>query len=519
MDSAEKLKSHLTRGVRILPARPLYLLAILMLCAYILRLLLAINGSQFYWPDESRYWESVDVVENVIDGNLRAAVRGLVQYRMHHGFTTVGTVPALMHRLLIALVPDDNLVWFHPANNLIRDFRFLALVVAIPSVMSIGMIFLVARQAGAPDREALLAAFLMAASNAMYIYSTQLLPYDTAMLVGLIAIYFSLRFRSGRLSESLAVGFLIATMFWIYHGYVILAVTIALMYCILLSKGMRDTIRRAVGLAGGGILLYAPIILINLHFVRENIFLEVLANAASVIQGRYAEGAILPFMYFIDTEGFVALVWLAGLILAARQLWHQRSISLRSRAILWITCLGLLYILMALLSTGLHIFVMYGRVARSLVPFVVLLCAYGFSPYLEKSGLAAKLLFVGGSVVLVASNFLPAIQQEFYMQVARQILEEYEDVSFETTFVEPAGPFLFIMPEVPNARYKLTNASFYYPVTEMTDTPEGDVIIEVSHPFNFRPWQYEGMTAEMREIVNRNGVFIRLIDTMAPHEN
>ena len=100
MDSAEKLKSHLTRGVRILPARPLYLLAILMLCAYILRLLLAINGSQFYWPDESRYWESVNVVENVIDGNLRAAVRGLVQYRMHHGFTTVGTVPALMHRLL-----------------------------------------------------------------------------------------------------------------------------------------------------------------------------------------------------------------------------------------------------------------------------------------------------------------------------------------------------------------------------------------------------------------------------------
>ena len=64
----------------------------------------------------------------------------------------------------------------------------------------------------------------------------------------------------------------------------------------------------------------------------------------------------------------------------------------------------------------------------------------------------------------------------------------------------------------PRARYRLINAGFYYPITEMTELPEGEVILKVSHPFNHRPWQYEGFTSEMREIINRDGLYIWLID-------
>ena len=49
----------------------------------------------------------------------------------------------------------------------------------------------------------------------------------------------------------------------------------------------------------------------------------------------------------------------------------------------------------------------------------------------------------------------------------------------------------------------------------MTDLPEGEVILKVAHPFNYKPWQYESFTPEMREIISRDGLYIWLIDTEA----
>ena len=67
--------------------------------------------------------------------------------------------------------------------------------------------------------------------------------------------------------------------------------------------------------------------------------------------------------------------------------------------------------------------------------------------------------------------------------------------------------------ETPLARYRLINAGYYYPITEPVDHSDGKVLLEFSHPFNHRPWQYEGMTPEMREIINRYGFKIWLLDT------
>ena len=88
-------------------------------------------------------------------------------------------------------------------------------------------------------------------------------------------------------------------------------------------------------------------------------------------------------------------------------------------------------------------------------------------------------------------------------------------MSYESTLSDPAWRFGVYGDDSPRARYRLTNAGFYYPITEMTDLPEGEVILKVAHPFNYKPWQYESFTPEMREIISRDGLYIWLIDTEA----
>ena len=67
--------------------------------------------------------------------------------------------------------------------------------------------------------------------------------------------------------------------------------------------------------------------------------------------------------------------------------------------------------------------------------------------------------------------------------------------------------------ELPEARYNLVNAGVFYPITDYLDRPEGKVILEVPHYLKNRAGQYEGMSAEARDIINSNDVKMWLIDT------
>ena len=73
-----------------LSSRATQVLSILMLAAYLLRLLLIVNGGQFYFPDESRYQRrSVSVVDSLFQADFRSAIDKVLAYDKHHGFTAV----------------------------------------------------------------------------------------------------------------------------------------------------------------------------------------------------------------------------------------------------------------------------------------------------------------------------------------------------------------------------------------------------------------------------------------------
>ena len=496
--------------------RPSRLLLAMMLVGYALRLLLIVNGGQFYHPDEFRYYRAIEVTKHIFNGDYKNAVKTLLRYDFHQGIAAAKLAPALFHFFVHSLNHDDNLLWKGLWHTPPQNFWLSALIFAWPSALSIGMVYLIARQVGAGETEALLAAFLLAASNSFFLFAKHLLPYDIAILIGLTAVYFAVRPRARSLTNALWVGFLAFLAFWIYNGYVTLTIAIGFLYGLILAQDVRDMLRSTLGMVIGALLFFLPIVACNMIFLRENIILQMLIFSEIIDHGVFSEGAVFPFLYFRDTEGIIALVWLAGLGLAVRRSWRQTPSIHRRRVRLWLACLLSLYLLMALLSTGLQRFVLYGRVVRSLAPFIALACACGFAPYLLRGGRRGLALFIAGMTALALANFIPAIRQQYPLEIAWEVYQKYDDVSFETTIESPQnmfGDWWRLRPEVPTARYKLINAGFYYPIARAAARPEGEVLLEVSHPFNYKPWQYEGMTPTMREIVNRDGVKIWLIDT------
>lgn len=488
-----------------------------MLISYGLRLLLIVNGGQLYHPDELRYYRSIEATKHIFNGDIKNAIKTLLKYEFHQGIAVAKLVPALFHRFIHGLNHDDNLLWKNLWHTPPQNFRLPALIFALPSVLCIGMIYLIQRQAGADELEALLGAFLLATSQSFFFFAKHLLPYDIALLIGLIAIFFALRPRAGRVINALFVGGLAFLVFWIYNGYVTFAVSIGILYCGFLARDARDALRRAFGMLSGALLFFLPIVFFNMAVLDENVLLQMMTFSETVDHGEFSEGVVFPFLYFRDVEGALSLVWLVGMLMAAWQLRSGSPSDDRRRVCLWLACLLSLYLMMSLLSTGLGLFVVYGRVVRSLVPFIAMACAFAFAPRLLRHGHGFLMTFVVAVGALSLANFIPALSQQYPLEIAWEVYQKYDDVSFETT-IETSENTVFswwdLQPEAPDARYRLFNAANYYPITGIrSDLPDGDVLLQISHPFNLRQWQYEGMSPEMRDIVNHNGFEIWLIDT------
>ena len=507
--------SHLTIPFAPFRLRHWHVLLLILLVSFLLRLLLIANGGQLYWPDERRYWKPTTVADKLYAGDYKNVIASLLKYRTHGGMTSAGLIPAYLHRLAFEAQDNGGVSWHDYWRSRLGDYRLSAVFFAIPSVLSIGMVYLIGLKAGGNKDEALLAAFFLATSNSWFIYSRHFLSLDFSMLLGLVALYAALCLRNGGIKSAVLIGVLMFCAFWIYYSHYFFMFAIAFLYCVMLARRPLDLVTRPIGILIGALLLLGPILLFNYLNLEIDVFAEMHSLGMS-IAGDYDEGILLPFLYFGDAEGLISLVWLTGLVAVLALVRRQRP-DHRHRAILWLSCLALLYLSMSLFSSGLHILALAGRFVRPMAPFMVLVCAFAFAPVLKRLGFKISMLLLLAVCVLSAGNFLAAINQRFYLEVAKEVLNEYDSVLFGTTFLPPAKADFFVEPKRDDVPYILVNAGFYHPVTEMRDRPEGRVILEVSHPFNYRPFQYESwnLVGSAREIIRRDAVYIWLIDTQA----
>ncbi|SIO44457.1 hypothetical protein SAMN05444166_4778 [Singulisphaera sp. GP187] len=507
---------------------------ILLLLAWCPRIVLVLQGGQCYFPDETRYFLCWNVLGHLARVELGRAADVVVNSVAHCFYPVICCVPAAVQCTVVRL-SGQSIRW-----GIIREWLSVsALILSLASVACIGLTYAIARRAGGDRREGLTAALIMSCSNSMFYYARHLVPYDIAMALALLALWIGLTDRPGLIRSALA-GAVAGLAFLTYYGYWLIAVVVMTIHVLRGLPSKPAVVRR--GLAAGLGFVAPTALLILMAVARGADFLARLFSlSGTVIQGDFREGWSLPWAYLWHAEHGLLLAWVVGtpaiLLPAGRTC---RDASARARGLLWLGAAVSIYLALTAASTGVGKMVVYGRLARQVVPFLCLATACATTRVLDGRplGLAAVL----GTAALLAQaafNFGQPLALRFPVDVRRQVEATYGPVARGLTFVglrldqevpdhsgrpvgkretTPGGPD-FAEKIGHKANYLLLNAQFLYPINGLQRRPRGVTVLRIPHPAGFLPYQYEGFGPRERAILRSRQTVIELIDIPSPNKH
>lgn len=222
------------------------------------------------------------------------------------------------------------------------------------SVLCIGLLWLIARRAGADEEEAWWAAFLAAASGSLFFYARHYFPYDASLFLMLSGLWLALAERQNGWRD-LTVGALVGLGFLTYNGYW------GLGGAILVWSVIRDwpSFRRMTGRAfWGGLGLGLPVagVIMAARGVGVDLVESFRSNAGTITQGDYGMGWRVVVEYFWYAEGALAGLLGIGLLLAVIRVCRGRG---EPRLAGWLI-IGTIFLAgMLLCSDIVHAFVVY----------------------------------------------------------------------------------------------------------------------------------------------------------------
>jgi hypothetical protein len=442
--------------------------------SYGLRLWLAAGGGQGFWPDESRYDSARRAAADLLKRDWRAALSELFGHADHVLFR-LASLPAAL--------PEALAGGFHPV-----------IVSCYFSLFSVGVIYLVwaiARRAGAPEREALWGAFLAAASNSLFFYARHFLPYDMALLGMLAALWLALGNYSA--ANSLRIGCMVGLGFLTYNGYWLLGAGILTLNAALGAGGPDRLWKRAVFSVGGLALTVAVVVGIGVT-VSPGLLAEYVGFSGSVKQGDFHIGYRVIAEYLWHAEHGLALLWVAALAYAVAAALRAGNLG---RLWWWLGGIVIVFGGLVFFSDVVPRFMVYGRLTRAAVPFACLGAGLGIAQFLEARGRWRNALSCSLAALvfcLAASNFAVPLRQVFpdrFQALAARLIASQRDKGdgfYRVLFAEPlwGRPLEIGLP----------------PHVELLRSP---------NPMQFRPYQYEGYPAALRDQLNRFDVAMQVV--------
>jgi len=485
---------------------PRVLLAITVLASVALRLVLVQNGGQFFWLDESfRFHPCLQIVDALYYPNhtWTEIADVMARQHLHTGFVLVGTPATAVAK------------WATLAFHLRTVEETTAMLLSLASVAAIVLVYAIARRLDATRWEAWTAAFLMAATNCIFYYSRHLLPYDSALALGLFALWWGL-FPRWTTPRCFVLGLVGGLAYMDYFGYLTLVLAVTTV-CVLRHLRSWWIVPHVIAIGIG--FLVPPLAMqafTLVHsagmppFLRDLFALMVLAN-----QGGYEEGWRVPWAYLWLSEHGLLFVWAAGVI-AVLALARQRDSASRRRGLVWLAIAAIVYALLAVNSTVLHKSVVLGRFARQLVPFLCLATAAAVSDLAARRVVprTAWALAALAVVLQAAVNFSGPLRQWFIPEVEHEVLARYPGVAVAHD-MSVLGPE-WDQPVDHAARFVLLNTiTFPYPAKSVAPPTAGRVLLSHDHPLQFLPYQYEVYDAAGREVLQSADLSMRLIDTAA----
>lgn len=444
----------------------------ILLVSLLLRWGLVIRGGQYYFSDEHRYEVSQQVVGLVLQGQFVESLSRLFTAPEHLGFKIIGIVPALIEKLT--------------GPNLAIPAFFFSLF----SVLNVYLIFLLAQRAGATEQEALLALGSAAASHSLLYYSRHLMPYDTAMTFGLLSLYVALE-KDADTKTSLLCGALGFLCFITYNGYWLLAGFAMVCHVFAGEKTFATILRRGILLTTGFALPLLLIMLVS-GLAGINFVAQYTKFANTVTQGDYSEGWRLPLEYFWHAEHlFIVILGILSMFAILNFLRSNEKYPAW-----WIAGLIVVYVCLVVFSVFTESFVVLGRLARQMMPFLILLSAYGLAKLTAQQsyGRSVSTLVM---IVIVAQglwNYGISFALSYPREFSNEAQTRYQDFTFSQKRLLFGAPSL-----CQNNGYAMENAKYFLSATETNPQVNGTVLLSQPHPINFLPYQYEGYPPDIRQ--------------------
>jgi hypothetical protein len=445
----------------------MFLIAVLLLAAG-LRAVVAIKGGQFFFPDEARYNEARSAVELLAEGKWRDGIALPFEGGDHAGFKLLSMAPALLERVVgrSGLVP--------------------ALFFAACSWSVVLLLGLIARRLSGSLAEQLAVTVAAAMSATLLYYARHLLPYDAALALVLLALYLALR-AEGAMEKwlLLAAGFAAGCGALVYYGYWISGGLVLVLGVAFPARSVWAIVRRAT-LAGVGLVApFALALAINRAWGSGQLIARAQQFSRTITSGGDYRGAVAPleFLWHAEWGWFVAAVAALAWIAFA---WVRRS----SRALLSPTARlalvggAMLWLTFVLTGDVLHKFVVYGRLARQLTPFLAL----GLGAVTAAAWARGWRAGVVGIGALVAAG-------------AGVLFTETIRLQFPADFAARWQPVLEVKQRavVDGASYyRFVNVSNYIFEPEVLATAPAETLVAAVHPFSFVPYLYEGFSPTER---------------------
>jgi hypothetical protein len=438
----------------------------------LLRWILVLRGGQYYFSDEGRYTTSRAFAESILQGKFTESFSQFFIAPEHLGFKIIGIIPALIEQFTR------------------ESLAIPALFFSLFSTLNLFIIYKISQRMGVSARESLFALILAASSMSLLYYARHIMPYDSAMTFGLLAVYTALAERPG-FKTSPACGALGFACFITYNGYWSLAALGMLIHAFRGSSNIGELIRKAsltaVGFALPAILLFFPALLAG-----TNLLIEYRTFSTTVSQGSFDEGWSLPFEYFWHTEYLVFIALIALSIFAVVHAFERKDNS----PILWAGAIAFLYLSLVVPSVFLHSFVVYGRLARQMTPFLVLLSASGLARLEQVVSSAQKLtkFLLAIIVVQAAWNYKASFDLSYPREFAQQAQAQFPEFQFSEKRLAFGAPTL-----CQNNGYIIEFAKHFAVPPEPNPPVQGQLLLSAPHPDNFLPYQYEGYTYGERQ--------------------
>ena len=443
----------------------------ILLVSLVLRWILIFRGGQYYNSDETRYEVSREAARLLVHGQLGEALKQFTISPEHLGFKVVGILPALVEQLT--------------GPSLVMPAMFFSFF----SVLNLYLIFVLSRATSRSSTEPLFALAFAASSQSLLYYSRHLFPYDMSLTFGLCALYIPL-VRDKSIRTSFLCGVLSFLCFITYNGYWPLAAFAMLAHTLMNGKTASSSMRKglftglgfvaSLGLLMGAMLLYG-----------RNLISAYQLFATSITQGFFEEGWSIPFDYFWHTEYTIfVILGVLAIVAIISPFDDQRGYSR-----LWARGMFFIYLCLVIPSL-MEYFVVYARLARQMLPFLILLAAQGLFR-LEHRGIYSRqitqVIFI---VIFVQAvwNYSAAYQVGFPRDFAAEAQIKFPDFEFSFKRLAYGAPVI-----CQNNGYVIENTKFYVAPPERIPQVKGQLLLSAPHPTNYLPYLYEGDPPDFRQ--------------------